>query len=1043
MGQRLQMRILGPLEVTDGDRGLEVGGSRQRALLARLAVAANRVVTVDRLLEDLWGAEAAAGAKQALQAQVSRLRRALGDGRLTARAGGYVLRLEPHELDATVFETLLSQARARSAGGDVDGAMRSWTYAEGLWRGPALEEFADYAFAQAEAARLEELRLGALEARLEVELDRGHHAEVVAELDGLVGAHPYRERLWSHLMLALYRCGRQADALGAFQRVRRILGEELGIGPGPGLVELEGKILLQKPELAWVPSLGRDEGDYRIAARPRAELPIARSTFIGRDDELVELQDLVRESRLVTVVGPGGIGKTRLVIEAARGLAAEFGEVRLVELAALVEPALVAHEVARVCDVREEHDGDPLETIVAALRTRHLLLILDNCEHLVDAAALVVDAILRGTHRTTVLATSREPLRIDGERIRRIPALSVPPADGDVTPQELLRCGSARLFVSRATDAVADFAVTEGNAGAVAGICRRLDGIPLAIELAAARIGSVTPAELLARLDDRFRVLRGGSRAAARRHQTLLGAIEWSYDLCSTAEQILFRRLSVFAGGFTVAAVEAVCSDAALPSIDVLDVLSALVDRSLAGIELTGSEARYELLETLRAFASDRLLETPEATALRDRHLAFYSDLAARGDLGLHRAGGPAAMRSGQRDWLDVLELEHDNLRAALAHALASGRAISLVATLGMFWELRNHVGEGQSWLARALAEPGGDDAERVRAMNSLGVLHMRGGDNRRAHELFEQALAAAAQLGDEELLAGALTNLAGLAGLRADLPRAHQLNEEALVKWRALGSDYGTAWTLGALSWVASAQSRFERARALQAESLAIRRPLGDAQGIAWSLASFGRVALAEGSYDEARRYLEESLELCRTLDYRSDMLVALIHFGELERVSGNHARARAVLEKGVAIAREASRRHLLLWALLHLAGVAQDLGNVDEANRVLAEAVPLAVTLENKLAVVEALELHARAAAGRSCHARAASLIGAAGAIRDAIEAPVPPYRRPGFQRMQEELLGRLGESPFAAATQRGLAAARRALEGDDLGLLVAELG
>jgi predicted ATPase/DNA-binding SARP family transcriptional activator len=1035
--QRLQIRILGPMEVTDGTRRLDVGGPRQRVVLARLAVSANRVVTVDALLEELWGSDISAGAKPALQAQASRIRRALGDGgRLVARASGYLLALEPDELDATQFEALLTRGRAAAAARDFETATRLWTDAEALWRGPALEEFADYAFAQAEAARLDELRLTALEARIDVTLTLGRHREVVAELEALVGAHPYREQLWAGLMLALYRSGRQADALGAFQRVRRLLGEGLGITPGPELAKLEEDILLQKPELAWVPSVGRGPPDERPQTGPRADLPVARSPFIGRNDELVQLQALLREGPLVTVVGPGGIGKTRLAIEAARGLAQQCGEVRLVELAALADAEIVAHEIGRACDVTEEPDRDPVETIVAALRTRHLLLILDNCEHLVDATARVAGAILRGTTNVTVLATSQEPLRIDGERILRIPALSVPPAD--VRADALLHFDSARLFVTRAKDIVTGFTVTPSNVEAIAGICRRLDGIPLAIELAAARIGSVTPSELLSRLDDRFRVLRTGSRVAAPRHQTLLAAITWSYDLCSTAEQTLFRRLSVFAGGFTVAAAEAVCSDASLPSVEVFDVLAGLVERSLVVIDRRAGEARYDLLESLRAFGAEQLLRTPEATSICDRHLAFYADLAARGDLGIRRGGGPAALH-GQSEWLDLLELEHDNLRAALSHALAGNRAVGLAAALGTFWELRNHVSEGQSWLSRALAGSSGEDAERVKAMNALGVLHLRSGDNSRARELFELALDAAGPLGDETLIAGALTNLAGLAGLQADLPLANRLNEEALAKWRTVEDDYGVAWTLGALGWVASAQSRLPRARDLQEQSLAIRRRLGDDQGIAWSLASLGRVAMAEGEPEAARRYLEEALALCRKLEYRPAMLVALIHLGELERISGNHVQARAVLERSVARAREDGRRHLLLWALLYLAALAQDEENFEEAEGILTEAEPLAVALRNGLGVVEVLELRGRGAVARTAYTLAARLCGTAAAIRAGIGAPVPPHRQADFERTQDIVRRQIGAAEMTAATEEGRAVGRRALEADDLTVLL----
>ena len=1042
----MEIRILGPLEVTDGTRVLEPGGFRQRALLARLAVAANRVVAVDAVVEELWGPEAPPGAKQALQSQASRIRRALGDGsRLVARAPGYLLRLEPEELDAARFEALINRARAAAAAHDLEAATELWSRAEALWRGPALEEFGDYSFAQAEAARLAEIRLGAIEARVEAELALGRHDQLVAELEALVGSYPYRERLWAHLLVALYRSGRQADALSAYRRLRTILGEELGITPGPGLVRLEEAMLLQKPELTWVPPFesvdrrGTPDGVSKGGAR--AGLPTYRSTFIGRDEELAQLHALVQGGGLVTLVGPGGIGKTRLAIELAGRLGDAFGERRFVELAPLADPELVPHEIAQVCGVREKADRDPVETLVEALQPRSILLVLDNCEHVVDAAARVTDAILRGTAGVSILATSREPLRVDGERIRRTVPLSVP-AGPELTPDDALRFDSVRLFESRAADADERFAVSSSNAAAIALICRGLDGIPLAIELAAARVGAIGPSELAARLDDRFRLLRVGSRAVAPRHQTLEAAIAWSYDLCSHAEQRLFCRLSVFSGGFTLAAAEAVCSDDGHPSTEVVEVLGALVDRSLVLVQPVGGDARYDLLESLRTFGHERLRATPELAIVQDRHLSFYADLATQADLAIRPAMEASAADASQREWLDLLELEHDNLRAALQHALRIGRAIPLASALATFWELRNHVREGQSWLSRAVAGQGGKDCDRLRGFKSLGVLHMRSGDYAKAHELFELVLAQATELGDAELVAGALTALAGLAGLQADLPLARRLNEDALAHWRRLANEYEIAWTLGALSWVASAQNRFATATDLQEQSLHIRRELGDNRGVAWALASLARVHIAVGQGDEARRYLAESVELSRQLGHRSDTVVALIHLGELERATGNRSQARALLEDSATAATEVGSRHLALWAILYLAAVAHDEGGDAEVGRLLLEATPLAVSLQNRLAVVEILELEAHAACRDGRYVDAACALGAASAIRDAIGAPVAPYRRRDHDRTCETLREQLGVRSAAAMHDRGRAIGRRGMQRKDMGTLIGDV-
>ena len=638
----MEIRILGPLEVTDGTRVLEVGGLRQRALLARLAVAANRVVAVDSLVDELWGPEPPAGARQALQAQVSRLRKVLGDAdRLVARAPGYVLRLGPDELDTARFEALLAQARAAAAEGDRGTAARRWADAEGLWRGPALAEFADAAFAQAEAARLGELRLGATEARIEAELELGRHHQVVAELEGLVGNHPYRERLWAQLILAFYRAGRQADALAAYQRLRHVLGHELGIAPSPELARLEEAVLLQKPELEWVQPLGGPV-DQKLDVRDqpttktRSNLPVPRSSFVGRAQEFTELTTLLQQGRLVTIVGPGGAGKTRLAIELAHRVSPDYGDIRLVELAPLADPSLVLATVAGECGVREELGREPLEALVAVLESDRTLLVLDNCEHLLDSAAHLVDALLGAVPRLSVLATSREPLRVEGERVWRTPALPVP-SSVDLRAADLLEFDAARLFVYRATDADHRFKLTDDNARTVAEICRRLDGIPLAIELAAARVPALTPAQIASRLDHRFALLRTGARTAPARQRTLLATLEWSHDLCLHGERTLYRRLAVFAGGFTLEAAEAICSGETIGQSDVLDLLATLTDRSLVVVHKGREEARFDLLETLRAFALEKLEAAAEGAAVRDRHLGFYGKLAARADAAIGR----------------------------------------------------------------------------------------------------------------------------------------------------------------------------------------------------------------------------------------------------------------------------------------------------------------------------------------------------------------------------------------------------------------------
>jgi predicted ATPase/DNA-binding SARP family transcriptional activator len=1020
--QRLEIRILGPLEATDGTAALEVGGLRQRALLARLAVAANRVVAADALIDDLWGAQPPAGAKGALQAQASRLRKALGDpGRLVARAQGYVLHLDPHELDSARFETLVTAARSAADAGDPVTAVQRWGEAQRCWRGPALAEFADYAFAQAEAARLEELRLCAVEARVQAELELGRHGELIAELEGLVADHPYRERLWGHLMVALYRCGRQAHALAAYRRLRSILGDELGITPGPELVRLEEAVLLQNPELSWGPPEVRIHEWPDLDARAPAgssNLPVPRSSFVGRSQEVSELTRLLAKARLVTIVGPGGVGKTRLAIELAHRVGTNYRETRWVELAPLSDPSLILPAVASACGVREDVDRDLLGALMAALGSAPCLLIVDNCEHLLDSVAELVDVLLAALPQLSVLGTSREPLRIEGEKVWRAPALPFPPS-ADLTAAELLDFDSARLFVYRATDADHRFKLNDDNAPAVADICRRLDGIPLALELAAARTPAMSPAQIASRLDDRFSLLRTGSRGAAARQRTLLATIEWSYELCSATEKALFGRLSVFAGGFTPEAAEAICSDESGRRDNVLDLITSLTDRSLVGVRHGGTEVRYELFETLRAFASQRLEEGNEA-ATRDRHFRFYATLAARAKAAIGRTH-EVSIGSAQKQWIDLLDLEHDNLRAALAYGLLSPAGLRLAADLGPFWEVRGHFSEGVRWITSALdAGRGSDVLTRLNAQQSLAMLLRARGELERAEELLEGCRKAASDIDDRQSLAVAIRGLAWLAGARADLYRCRQLNEEALVLGRERKDDYELASCLGTLGWVAGHQCDFQRASALHQECLEIRRRIGDDYGIAWSLGAMGRVVLAQGHFEEALGLVDESFALSRKLGDRGGLLIVLAHKGELLRAMGRPDLARPLLEESLAIGHDRGVGLGRLRALVYLLATLETLDDQEQLKRRLEEALPLMVAMANRLAVADVLEVMANSVLKRGDALAASRLMATARAARESMGAPVPPYRRPDHSRVLADLAERLGIEPADALSQ-----------------------
>jgi predicted ATPase/DNA-binding SARP family transcriptional activator len=751
----VEFRILGPVEADDDGLVLDLGGMRERTLLARLLLSANQVVSADRLAEDLWSGDPPPHSMATLRVYVSRLRRTLGPhgSALLTRAPGYRLNLDDGQLDAARFDRLVQTAAADMAAGRPAAAAAGLRQALDLWRGPALADVADLAFARADASRLEEARLTALENMVEAELACGRHASLIAELDGLAASHPLRERLTGQRILALYRCGRQADALRAHAELRARLAEELGIDPSPDLRRLQERILRQDPALDWRPDAaagpagdtgipghagdagpagpvgdagdasaagdasdgtsGADQAARRPDPVPVPRLPTETTSFIGREAELSTIEELLLLSRLVTLTGPGGSGKSRLALRAAAQASGRCADgVWLVELAPINRPGLVVPTIALALSAREEAGRTLLDSLTARLRDSEALLVVDNCEHVVDAAAEVISTLLRGCPRLRILATSQTRLRVSGEATWPVPPLTVPGPDVD-DPQVAARAESVRLFCDRAALARPGFTLTAANAPAVSDICRQLDGIPLAIELAAARVSALTAAQLSARLDNRFRLLTGGNRAGLPRHRTLQAAIEWSHDLLSEVEQVCFRRMAVFSGGCTIDAAEVVCPDSALPLDTVFETITALVDRSLLTTEERSGSMRYRMLESIHQYALSRLAEAGEDTELRGRLLSWLAGFAGQADL-----DGP-----DQGAWLDLLEAELDNFRAGLQWALAPpdrnpgadpALALRMAGALSPFWMVRGPVAVGRSVLTTVL-DAAGPAADRRR----------------------------------------------------------------------------------------------------------------------------------------------------------------------------------------------------------------------------------------------------------------------------------------------------------------------------------------
>jgi predicted ATPase/DNA-binding NarL/FixJ family response regulator len=636
-------------------------------------------------------------------------------------------------------------------------------------------------------------------------------------------------------------------------------------------------------------------------------LPHQLTSFIGREREIVKIKRLLAGTRLVTLTGAGGCGKTRLAQEVGAGLLERFSDgVWWVEMAALAEPELVPQAVASVLDVSERPGRPLVETLVDHLRPKSPLLLLDNCEHLLPACAYLADTLLRSCPHLRILATSREALGVSGETKWLVPSLSLPERDPIPAIEHLSRYEAVRLFYERARAAEPNFTLTNENASAVIEVCRRVDGIPLAIELAAARVHALAIEQIAVRLDDRLRLLTGGSRTAPGRHQTLRAAMDWSFRLLSEKERILLSRLSIFAGGWTLEAAESVCSGADVPPTEVLDLLIQLVNKSLAVAEAQRGAARYRLLETVRQYAWERLRELGTADEIRTRHRDWYIEFAESADANLNTPE--------QLAWLEQLEAEHDNLRAALQWSKedpgGAEAELRLAGALTWFWDRHGHWNEARGWLEGAL-ERSGDAPRTVLPKVLLGVAYWawRQGDYGRAAAVQEQGLALSRDLRDENV-AWFVFQMGNLAADQGDYDRAVALYEECLALRRALGDKWGAGMTLAQLGDVARLQRDSERATALYAESLALARETGERFLIAFSLRNLGLVALQQGNHGKAEPLLTESLALCKEVKDKWVTGPCLEGLAQVALERGNYSEATRLLA-ATEVLYEALGRH------------------------------------------------------------------------------------------------------------------------------------
>ncbi|MGC4944378.1 BTAD domain-containing putative transcriptional regulator [Kribbella sp. DT2] len=1014
----MQIAMLGPFEVRVGDGVVaDVPGARLRGLLVALALRPGQVVPKAVLVDWIWGENPPAEAGNALQRLVSRLRKVLPDGVVEGHPEGYRLVVEPDAVDAIRFERLLGRAR-------TPGVLRE---ALGLWRGEAMQDIGlqDSTAYDAAITRLEELRLTALEDRYDAESG----ADLVPELTDLVAANPVRERLVAALMRSLAAAGRNADALQVFERTRQALGDELGVDPSKELSAVHVALLRGE--------IGRKQEDRKTNLR--AEL----TSFVGKESDVTKVRELVAGHRLTTLVGPGGAGKTRLSTETSRSLVEDFPDgVWLVELAPIGADSDVAQATLAALGLRdgllgEPSDLEPTDRFVNAFRDRDALLILDNCEHVIESAAAFAHRVLGECHRLRIIATSREALGITGETLWRVLPLTLPSPDAGT--EEIEAAAAVRLLRDRAGAVGKELG---NDAQTMARVCRALDGMPLAIELAAARLRTMSLDQLADRLDDLFRLLTGGSRTALPRQRTLRAVIDWSWELLSDAERTVLRRLAVFSGGASLEAAERVCAGESLESWQVLELLTALTEKSL----VVADSDKYRLLGTIKEYGVQRLAEAGEDVSARHAHLAYFTDLTETAE--------PYLRRTEQLEWLAVLAAEHDNVGAAMRGAIAAGEAqgaMRLAAAAGLYWWLSGNKAEGNELVMAATRVPG-EVTDEVRAMVYVIVvtfLNSGPGDEHHAEEWIHEAYritqrtqlvnpvlalitplehmlrspgdilsAWEPMLGSEDpwvramgrLQLGKMRGVLGHGGYEADA----QL-ELAVEEFRAVGERFGISFAITELAERIAVRGDFATACEYYDEAVAVVTEFGSVDDairmrsrqaqLYWLL---GRTGAGEASMAEAQRFADR-------VNWPGSLALLAMSKAELARWAGDAGEARRQVRLvATLLGEEAKQPHVSATTETLLAYLAEDLG---EAREHLRAACKAASATGHAPVIAGVLVGLADLALRRDQDELAAQLLAASTAVRG-----LPDRSLPDEARIEQTARSRLGDVRYAEAAQAG---------------------
>lgn len=968
--EMLRCYLLGGFRVAIGARLVPESAWRlrkARQTLVLLALAPGHTLHREQVQDWLWPELNAPAAANSLRYTLRVARRTLAPD---AATGGRYLRLHDGKLvlcpeaplwvDVEAFEAAAAEARRR-------GEPHLYQAAAALYTGDLLPEERYEDWAAARRAALRELYLSVLFEQAARQEARGEWPAAVETLQALVAAEPAHEDAHVELMRLHAAHGQRYQALRQYQQMREALWRELEAEPAAATQQLYAQLVAGRVPAVWTTSDGslaiaerriqfgvNGHGDgvgpaaHNTAAdQPPGEivaeqeglgnLPVALTRLVGREEDARGVRELLGRTRLVTLTGAGGCGKTRLALEVAAIVQPAYPHgAWFADLGSLADPALVPQAVADALGLREQPPDRLLATLTHYLRTRQALLVVDNCEHLLAACAVLAAHLLPRCPCLHLLATSRRPLHVVGEAVWRVPPLAVPPAD---SPAALAACAAVALFVDRARLVQPRFALTPQTAPAVARICQALDGLPLALELAAARLGAVSVEQLAARLDARLRLLESGGRAGPARQQTLRATIDWSYALLSAEEQAVWRRLAGFAGGFTLAGARAVASGAGVSAERVEDVVAALVDQSMVTVEGEGAERRYGLLATLWEYGREQLARAGEAAAIAARHAAYC--------LALVQQGAPALRGPEQPEWLERLEREQDNLRAALAWSLAhrdDRTALQLAAGLWVYWQVRGQLTEGRSMLASVLATAGSSELHaRVRVLRGAGHLAREQGDLGAARRLYEAALTLARALGADDDLAFGMLGLAQLAALQGDGQRVDALCAEALRLATTTGNERVPALGLLVLGRAARDQDDLEAAAALCTASLNRFQRLGDPQRIATAQLTLSQVARARRELGAAATHARAALDRFRTLGDARNVAMALHQLGRVAWDQGDYERALGLYRESLERFETIGVRRGVAACLTSLAMGPVREARWEDAGRLLAAAAHL----------------------------------------------------------------------------------------------------